>query len=42
MYVGYLWERRRQEDNIKVDLRQVGVVLTGLIWLRMRTSEGLF
>jgi hypothetical protein len=33
--------RRWWEDNIKTDLRKDGVVWTGLIWLRIRTSEGL-
>jgi hypothetical protein len=34
--------RRRWEDNIKMDLRDIGwVVRTGLIWLRIVTSEGL-
>jgi hypothetical protein len=29
-------------DNIKTDLRKIGwVVYTGLIWLRIRTDEGL-
>jgi hypothetical protein len=28
------------EDNIKIDLRY-DVVITGLIWLRLRTSESL-
>jgi hypothetical protein len=28
-------------DNINVDLRQDVMVWTGLIWLRMGTSEGL-
>jgi hypothetical protein len=30
------------EDNIKIDLREMGVVRTGLIWLRIGTSGGLF
>jgi hypothetical protein len=30
-------------DNIKMDLREIGgVVLTGSIWFRTGTSEGLF
>jgi hypothetical protein len=34
--------RRRWEDNIKMDLREIGWVLwTGLIWLRIRSGEGL-
>jgi hypothetical protein len=36
--------RRRWEDNIKMDLREIGrggVVWTGLIWLRIGTSGGL-
>jgi hypothetical protein len=34
--------RRRSEDNIKMDRREVGcVVLTGLFWLRIGTSGGL-
>jgi hypothetical protein len=28
-------------DNIKTDLREDGVVWTGLIWLRIGTSGGL-
>jgi hypothetical protein len=32
--------RRRWEDNIRMDLREDGVVWTGLIWLRIRTSGG--
>jgi hypothetical protein len=37
-------QRRRWVDNIKMDLREIGwdgVVWTGLIWLRIGTSEGL-
>jgi hypothetical protein len=33
--------RRKWVDNIKMDLREDGVVLTGLIWLRIVTSGGL-
>jgi hypothetical protein len=33
--------RHRWEDNIKLDLREVGVVWTGLIWLMIGTSGGL-
>jgi hypothetical protein len=34
--------RRTWENNIKMDLRDVGwVVWTGLIWLRIGTSGGL-
>jgi hypothetical protein len=34
--------RRRWEDNIKVDLREVGWgAQTGLIWLRIGTGGGL-
>jgi hypothetical protein len=33
---------RRWVDNIKMDLREDGVVWTGLICLRIRTSGGLF
>jgi hypothetical protein len=32
--------RRRWVDNIKMDLRQNWLVWTGLIWLRLGTSEG--
>jgi hypothetical protein len=32
--------RRRLEDNIRMDLRD-GVVWTGLMWLRIRTSGRL-
>ena len=32
--------RRRWEDNIKMDLREVGGVETGLSWLRIRTDGG--
>jgi hypothetical protein len=35
--------RRKWEDNIKMDLREVGVgAQTGLIWLRIGTGGGLF
>jgi hypothetical protein len=30
----------RWEDNIKIDLREKGVVLSGVIWLRTGTSGG--
>jgi hypothetical protein len=33
--------RRRWVDNIKIDLRQDGMVWTGLIWLRISTSGRL-
>jgi hypothetical protein len=33
--------RHRWVDNIKMDLRQDGLVWTGLIWLRIGTSGGL-
>jgi hypothetical protein len=34
--------RRREMDNIKMDLREIGwVAWTGLIWLRIGTSGGL-
>jgi hypothetical protein len=35
--------RRRWEDNIKMDLQEMGwVVWTGLIWLRIGTGGGQF
>jgi hypothetical protein len=34
--------RQRWMDNIKMDLRQDGVIWTGMIWFRIRTSGGLF
>jgi hypothetical protein len=35
-------QRSRWMDNIKMDLREIdGVVLTGLIWLRIGVSGGL-
>jgi hypothetical protein len=35
--------RRRCEDNIKMDLQEVGWgAWTGLIWLRIGTGYGLF
>jgi len=35
--------RRRWEDNIRKGLRETGGrVWTGFIWLRIRTSGGLF
>jgi hypothetical protein len=33
--------RRRWLDNIKIDLRQVRMVWTGSIWLRIGTGGGL-
>jgi hypothetical protein len=34
--------RRRWEDNIKMDLQEVGLgAWTGLIWLRIGTGGGL-
>jgi hypothetical protein len=33
--------RHRWEDNIRIDLREVVVVWSGLIWLRIGTSGGL-
>jgi hypothetical protein len=33
--------RRRRVDGIKVDLRELGMVWIGLIWLRIGTSGGL-
>jgi hypothetical protein len=36
--------RRRREDNIRMDLREIGwggMEWTGLIWLRIGTSGGL-
>jgi hypothetical protein len=33
--------RRRWEDNIRMDLREIGRVWTGLVWLRIGTSGGL-
>ena len=32
--------RRRWEDNIKMDLQEVGVVGTGWSWLRIGTGGG--
>jgi hypothetical protein len=32
---------RRWVNNIKMDLRENGMVWTGLIWLRIGTSGGL-
>jgi hypothetical protein len=32
--------RRRREDNIKMDLQEVGVVGTGWSWLRIGTGGG--
>jgi hypothetical protein len=34
--------RHKWANNIKMDLREDGVVWTGLSWLRIRTSGGLF
>jgi hypothetical protein len=33
--------RRRWVDNIKIDLRVIGWVWAGLIWLRIRNNEGI-
>jgi hypothetical protein len=33
--------RNRWVDNIKMDLRQNGVLWTALIWFRIGTTEGL-
>jgi hypothetical protein len=33
--------RRRWVDNIKIDLRENGMVWTGSIWLKIGTSGGL-
>jgi hypothetical protein len=33
--------RRRWEDNIKMDLQEVGWAWTGLSWLRIGTGGGL-
>ena len=33
--------RRRWEDNIKMDLQEVGCGMDWLIWLRIGTSDGL-
>jgi hypothetical protein len=34
--------RRRWEDNIKMDLREIGLVMwIGFIWLRIWTGDGL-
>jgi hypothetical protein len=33
--------RLRWEDNIKMDLQEVGWAWTGLSWLRIRTGGGL-
>jgi hypothetical protein len=33
--------RRRWEDNIKMDLQEVGWNMTGLSWLRIGTGGGL-
>jgi hypothetical protein len=30
--------RHRQEDNIKMDFREIGWVWTGFIWLKIWTS----
>ena len=32
--------RRRREDNIKMDLKEIRWDWTGLIWLSIRTSGG--
>jgi hypothetical protein len=51
MHIGYYGKTRRKEttgktklrwvDNIKIDLRQDGILWTGLIWLSIGTSGGL-
>jgi hypothetical protein len=34
--------RRRWEDNIRMDLKELGCdAITGFIWLRIGTGEGL-
>jgi hypothetical protein len=33
---------RRWVDNIKMDIREIGWMWIGLIWLRIGTSGGLF
>jgi hypothetical protein len=33
--------RRRWEDGIRMDLREISWGLIGFNWLRMRTGEGL-
>jgi hypothetical protein len=34
--------RRRWEDNMRMDLKEVGcVAITGFIWLRIGTGDGL-
>jgi hypothetical protein len=33
--------KRRWVHNIKMDLREIGMVWIGLIWLRIGTSGGL-
>jgi hypothetical protein len=33
--------RRKWVNNIKMDLREIGVVWTRLMWLRIGTSGGL-
>jgi hypothetical protein len=33
--------RRRWVNNIKMDIRECGMVWSGLIWLRIGTSGGL-
>jgi hypothetical protein len=41
-YIGPLGRtRRRWEDNIKMDLREIGCDVTGFFWLRIRTGGGL-
>jgi hypothetical protein len=46
MYTGFWWEkrplgrlRRRWEDNIKIDIQEVGT-RTGSIWLKTGTGDG--
>jgi hypothetical protein len=51
MHVGFWWEsqkEREHKEDLDADriilswiLREDGVVWTGLIWLKIRTSDGL-
>jgi hypothetical protein len=34
--------RHRWKDNIRLDFREIEWMWTGCIWLRIRTSGGLF
>jgi hypothetical protein len=34
--------RHRWEDNSRMDLKEIGRVLTGLIWLRIRKMGGSY